>query len=149
MLWGSGMSSDFLQWRKPKCDLFCGQSFEASQISTAALTVGVKVAHWKEAPITELHLWSFLGHTHPLPSQGRTDLSQTLFHACWFVCQPVQTCTMPVEAVTVVINAGFLTQHLASSGAMQTQIARSPLHTARAGRTWDGLYSCFSYWLAA
>lgn len=46
-LWGSSMSSDLCQWGEPKWDLFCGQSFEASQIPTATLTVGMNAARFE------------------------------------------------------------------------------------------------------
>lgn len=121
--WGSNKSRDFLLWGKPKCDLFCGQSGQSLEASYPQL-LGLWAWKWHalktlfignafKTPWIGLHLWSSLGDTHPVSTQGGNVLSKALFHACWFICQ---TCMVPVE--TVVINTGFLTQHLASSGTL-------------------------------
>lgn len=55
-----------------------------------------------------------------------------LFHAGWFISQPVQTCMMPVGAV---VSTGVLAQHLAPSGAVH----RCGAHCTQQGQGGPGM----------
>lgn len=140
MLWGSDMASDFLQW-ETQMWLILWVEFWGFPNTHNCFDYGSGTL-WKQGCLSDLSLGTHI-LCHLREEMSCSRLYSMLAGVFASLYRPVE---MPVE--TVVISTGVLTQHLASSGAMWQKVW-SPLHTARAGRTWDGLYSCSSYWLAA